>query len=955
MRKTALLIGLLLASTMLSAQVSEFKLKNGLTVIVSEDHTTPQVFGNIVVRAGSVDEPTDATGTAHYLEHVMFKGSQKLGTTNWEAEKVHYEKIIALYDQLAATPEEGRAAIQQQINEESIKASTYSINNEYQNMIQDIGGTALNASTGHDITQYYNLFPSYQLKKWLELQRDRFESPVFRGFQAELETVYEEKNMYSDNPYSQLNELFQKEMFGTECPYSRPIIGLSEHLKVPSISKLINYYNAYYVPENMALILAGDVNVNEARELAEATVGQWKQRPLPQRTAIQQPTISKNQVVKQKLTPYPVVLIGFNGATASDADRYKLEVLEGVLNNRNRTGLLDKLALDGDAMQVAFNVVPFRQAGIIMIQGIPVFDMAQMRFSSLKSLENTIMKAVQNLMDGQVDDWLIQSVKDNLIMTYELSKESHTSYGMTMAGAFAYGISIDEMQQYPERIKAITKEDVIATAKKYLDKPHLTMQSLQGTAKKDKIAKPSYKPLTPASGRSEYAKAWMAQEVKVPEFKPIDFQNDIKRNELAKGVNMFYVNNTQNDIFSLTIKYGAGTSDIRGLDHAISLMNQAGIMAQYTPYELKREFSKLGCTVNFGASDHITTVTMRGKEANLARACQLLARMLLMPSLDEKQMNRIIGSAIGQRQMESKDKDSQSEALREYLYYGKNSDYIDRLTNSEISAFRVSQLAADFIKATQYETEVHYVGRNPFDVAKNIISKNLAFPSNLKPAVKQERPLATYAENTILLLNNKDARQGDIYLYVRGDEYNKQQQAPIDAFNRYFGGGMNGLVFQELRELRSFAYTANSNYIYPTYDKETSFLYGYIGTQADKVNDAIEEFVKLISDMPQHPDRIQNVKNYLALSNLSTTPSVRSKSQLVSHWLDQGYTQDPRIDLLKGYQDMSFDKIMDFYGKHIKGRPISIAIVVNTKSIDKERLKKFGKIIEVKTSDIFKY
>lgn len=945
----------MLASTLLFAQVTEFKLKNGLTVIVSEDHSTPEVYGNIVVRAGSVDEPIDATGTAHYLEHVMFKGSQKLGTTNWEAEKVHYEKIIALYDQLAATPEEGREAIQQQINDESIKASTYTINNEYQNMIQDIGGTMLNASTGHDVTQYFNVFPSYQLKKWLELQYDRFESPVFRGFQAELETVYEEKNMYSDDPYTQLREMFLKEMFGDACAYSRPIIGLSEHLKTPSISKLIKYYKSFYVPENMALVLAGDVTVEQARELAEQTVGKWENRPMPQRTVIEQPVITKNQVIKQKMTPYPTLLMGFSGAKASDADRYKLEVLEGVLNNRTRTGLLDKITLDGDAMTVSFNMWPMRQAGVILVQGIPVFDMAQMRFGSLKSLETTILKTIQNLMDGQVDDWLIQSVKDNLIMTYELDKESMYSNGSTLVGAFAYEINIDELQKYPELIKAVTKEDVIAMAKKYLDKPHLTIQSLQGTAKKDKIAKPSYKPLTPATGRSEFAKAWMAQEIKVPEFKPIDFEKDIKRSEIAKGVNMFYVNNPQNDIFSLTIKYGAGTSDIRGLAHAVNLMNQAGIMAQYSPYELKREFSKLGCTVSFGASDHTTTVTMRGKEANLARACQLLSRMLLMPSLDEKQMNRIIGTQIGRRQAESKDKDTQSKALSQYLFYGKNSDYIDRPTNTEISAYRVSQLAADFIKATQYETEVHYVGRNSFDVAKNFISKNLAFPSNLKPASKSERQLANYNENTILLLNNKDARQGDIYLFVRGDEFDKKMTTSIAGFNRYFGGGMNGLVFQELRELRSFAYTATSNYVAPNYDKETTFLYGYIGTQADKVNDAIDEFVKLITDMPQHPDRLQNIKNYLELSNLSTTPMLRYRSQTVSNWLDEGYTQDPRIEWLKEYKNMTFEQILDFYSKRVKGRPISIAIVVNTKNIDKDRLKKFGKIIEVKTSDIFKY
>ncbi len=954
-RKVCLFVLFLLSSSLLMGQISEFRLSNGLTVIISEDHSTPQVFGNIVVRAGSVDEPVDATGTAHYLEHVMFKGSQKVGTTNWEAEKPHYERIIALYDQLATVPEAEREAIQLQINEESLKAGAYTLNNEYSNLIQAIGGTSLNASTGYDITQYFNLFPSYQLKKWLALQADRFENPVYRGFQSELETVYEEKNMYSDDPYSVLSELFLSEMFGEGSPYARPIIGYSEHLKTPSISKLINYYNTFYVPENMALVLAGDVNLQEVKELAEATLGKWQSRPLPQRTEAKQPKLEKNRVIKTKLTPYPMLMLGYQGIAVGDADAHKMDVLSGVLSNRTRTGLLDKLSLDGEAQMVALSPVSFRQVGIIMIQGIPVFDMAQMRFGSLKSLENNIIKTLNDLMNGQVDDWLINAVKDNLIMTHELGKESHMSNGMNLSRAFANGVSVSEMAKYPEKIASVTKDDVIALAKKYFGAPYLSMQSLQGTAKKDKIAKPKYKPVVPAQGQSEFAKAWINEPVQVPEFKPIDFEKDIKRSELAQGVQFFYNNNQQNSIFSLTIEYGAGTADIRGLEHAVNLMNQAGIMAQYTPYELKREFSKLGCTVSFSASDHRTYVSMRGKEENLARACQMLSRMCLMPSLDEKQMNRIIGGTIGNRQVEGRDKETQADALRQYLCYGNESDYINRLTNDEVKAFRVSQLAADFIKATQYQTSVHYTGKNSFESVKAVLGKNLAFPANLKAKQKGTTPLRSYTENTIYLMNNKDARQGEVYLFVMGDEYNKSQQPYADAFNQYFGGGFNGLVLQELRELRSFAYTASGYYSTPSLDKALGSIRGYIGTQGDKTNDAIEEFVRLINDMPQHPERLENIKVYLDLATISSTPTVRNKTSVVETWMERGYTEDPRIALVKAYKELKFTDIMEFYNQRVKGRPIAIGVVVNTKNIDKERLKKLGKVIELKPSDVFKY
>ena len=146
--KRILLFGVFIIGALwCNAQVSTFKLANGLSVILNEDHRTPSIFGSIVTKAGAVDDPTDATGLAHYLEHVMFKGSQNVGTYDWSKEEPHYKNIIALYDELGKVPEDQREAIQKKINEESLLAAQYTINNEYSNLIQAIGGTNLNAGT----------------------------------------------------------------------------------------------------------------------------------------------------------------------------------------------------------------------------------------------------------------------------------------------------------------------------------------------------------------------------------------------------------------------------------------------------------------------------------------------------------------------------------------------------------------------------------------------------------------------------------------------------------------------------------------------------------------------------------------------------------------------------------------------------------------------------------------
>lgn len=956
MKRFILLLPLFLAFS-LSGQISTFKLDNGLTVIVNEDSQSPSILGCFVVKAGSVDEPADATGLAHYLEHVLFKGSQNIGTTNWDKEKVHYNKIIALYDQLAKTPETEREAIQQQINEESLLAGQYTINNEFSNLIQAMGGTSLNAATGYDMTFFFNVIPSFMLNKWLVLQADRFENPVFRGFQAELETVYEEKNMYSDDAFSVLQEEFTQLLYGAGNPYARPIIGLTQHLKTPSISKLIEFYNTFYVPSNMALVLSGDLKVDDAKKLVEETLGKWKSTNDIKRAKIEELVIEKKSTIKMKLTPMPVVLLGYKGAPSGSADTYKLSVLGNVLNNSNKTGLLDKIVLDGDIQGISVSVSSQRQAGDITIMGIPVYDGPQRRYGSLSRVESDIVKTIKQLIDGNVDDWLIRSVKDELIMNFELAKESNLNYGMLLAQAYATDIPISDHEKYVEIIKGITKEDIVALAKKYFDAPYTVLQSLVGEPKKDKLSKPKYKPIVPAKGQtSTLAKKILDEKVEIPPFKPIDFTKDFSMGELAQGVTLYHTQSPESNIFSLTIQYGAGSAEIPGLNYSVNLMNRAGVMALHTPYELKKEFSKLGCTVNFSNNKSYTYVTLRGKESSLAKACQLLSRTYLMPSLDEKQINSLIGGQLGARSMESKDKDAQSRALNEYLRYGKNSSFLNRLSETEILELTVSKLAADFIKATQYVTTVHFTGKNTYDVVKNILTNNLAFPANLKPTNSPvSTPTAEYAENTVYLINNKNARQGEVYFFIQGDDYQLDQSPVVDAFNEYFGGGFNGLVLQEIRELRSFAYTASANYNTPPVANRKSMLTGYLGTQGDKTIDAVSEFLRLINDMPQYPERIENIKDYLHQATVSSSPSVRQITQVVENWKQSGYSEDPRVNWVEAYNALTFDDLVKFYNQKIKGKPVAIGIVVNTSLIDTKQLSNFGKVVKLDSKKIFKY
>ena len=200
-----LLPGLVLAQTDFQTfendplNLKQTTLKNGLTVYLIEDHNKPDVFGGLAVKAGGKYDPADATGMAHYLEHMLFKGTTTLGTIDFEKEKEYLDQIDALYDQLGKTKDEAkRKEIQDKINENSVKATEYALPNEFSNLVNYMGGTRMNAFTTEDMIFFFNHFPPNQMNRFLDIYAHRMDKPVFRLFQSELETVYEEKNQRSE-------------------------------------------------------------------------------------------------------------------------------------------------------------------------------------------------------------------------------------------------------------------------------------------------------------------------------------------------------------------------------------------------------------------------------------------------------------------------------------------------------------------------------------------------------------------------------------------------------------------------------------------------------------------------------------------------------------------------------------------------------------------------------------
>jgi zinc protease len=956
--KTLIFTGLLsLMASILFAQtnplkVETYKLNNGLTVYLNADHTMPMVHGMVLVKGGGKRDPKDATGIAHYFEHIMFKGTNEIGTINYAEEKIYLDSISSLYDELGKTKDEKmRIGIQQEINRISIKAADYAIPNEFNRIISEMGGKGVNASTGPEYINYYNSFPSNQIEKWLEVYSHRFIQPVFRLFQSELETVYEEKNMYADDA---LNTFFEKfmEKFYKNSPYGQQtILGSSEHLKNPSLSKMAEYFNTYYVAQNMALILSGDFNPEKIKPLIEEKFGKWRSGRVPEKLVLNEDPFKGREVYKKRMTPVKVGIRGYRTIPKNHPDEIAFEICANLLSNSSSTGLLDQLRTDNKLLFSGTMNNHFEEIG-----GTFIFFVPKIVGQSLKNAEKHVTASLNLLRNGHFDDELLQAVKTSMKKQHESGLEDMRNRTYAISNVFVYGNNWEDFLLTPQKIDAISKEDIVKIANTYFSDNYFIFLSKMGFPKKDKIKKPPYKAVQPKNSDKKSDYAHKIEEMPIEEMDPrfIEFGKDVVFHKISEGVDVFVTPNPINKLFSISLIFGKGNYQDPLVKQAASMFGNANPNGmKYS--EFKRKLQLLGCSFNASSGLSTTMITISGLEENLEPSLKLISQFFKNISLEEKHLKKLVQDFKMDVKFETKDIATKGDALSEYALFGKNSNYLSRLSESELKKLNVSQIVSKMNEILSHQFEVHYCGTRNADEFVDIFQNCFETGENLKQKSKLIEPgRQVYKENTIFLLDDSKAVQSHIYFIVEGSVNDEQSMVKLEAFNDYIGGNMSSIIFQEIREYRSLAYGSSGRYIASYYRERPGYFKGWLSTQADKTLEAVEAFTGLLASMPEKPERIESVRKNLSLSINANQPGLRSKSIIVSRWKNQGYNNDPRKTRYSDYQNVSFDEILEFYQNNLKGRPWIILIAGDLKRIDLESLKKFGTIKTVKMDDLFK-
>lgn len=935
-------------------EVKTFTLKNGMTVWLNEDHSQPKVFGAVVVNAGANDCPN--TGIAHYFEHILFKGTDKIGTTDYEAERPWLDSISAQYDKLALTTTTAeRMAIQSHINELSVKAAEYAIPNEFNNLISRYGGSGLNAGTSYDYTMYYNTFVPQYIAQWCELNSERLISPVFRLFQGELETVYEEKNMYSDNIIMPAMEKFMATAFeGT--PYEYPIIGSTENLKNPKLSEMRAFYDRYYVAGNMALILCGDIKGDSIIPVIERTFGRIKPGTAPARR-INKPKDFDGKTTVGLKVPIPLIkAIGrcYHGPKVSDRDAVALDVATKLLMNDQQTGLLDSLTDAGKWLMGFAGYIANRDAGTIIVGAAP-----NIPFASKKKAEQLFVAQIERLKTGDFSEETLEHIKKESTRDWLTDMEDINKRANMMIAAYTETGSWDKYLKTKESVKNITKADIMMVAGKYLDSKYVTLVKKFGTYGKDKVSQPGYKAITPKNSGSEsaYAKALDSIPVNPVNIKLVDFKDDVSTTEISPLAKLYSAPNPMNDVFSMQITYRTGSMNNPIYSIVNELINDLGTDS-LSRTGLGKAFQQIGTTVSQNIGAKTFTIEISGFDSQLGTSLRLLGHFMRHVKGDDKKLKDIKKSHNVTIKTFDKSFDNIFDAVREKVIYGDHSlyftgmpsmDEVKKITNRDIlSAYSALQKA---------ECSITYTGNVPADSVKMLIEKHLP----CKPEEKHKdmhREYLSVTKPTVYVYQAPEARQNIIGTYISLPKAPSADERAVSAlWGAYFGGGMSSLMFQELREFRPFAYYAAGSMIYPpknAHGQSPTAFVTTMGTQADKTLSALGVLDSLLNDMPIKEKTFCTAKQSYKNDINNSYPTFREKAAYVEGKVFLGYDHDPNKDLSESIGKVTLADICDYYTNNVKQTPRAIIIVGKIDKTMMESLKKYGDVRILTKKDIIK-
>ena len=969
MKKTSLLSVsiLLLAMTLLAVGCKRYEtvpgdalktkiytLDNGMKVFMSVNKEQPRIQTYIAVKVGSKNDPSETTGLAHYFEHLMFKGTEQFGTMDYAAEKPMLDEIEQLFEVYRKTTDEAeRAAIYHKIDSVSYEASKLAIPNEYDKLMALIGADGTNAWTSSDETVYVEDIPSNQIDNWARVQADRFRHCVIRGFHTELETIYEEKNMSltddGDKVWDAINAgLYPHHPYGLQTT-----LGSQEHLKNPSITNVKAYHDVYYVPNNIAICVAGDFDPDEMVATIEKYFGDWEPNPeIPTLKFEPEEPITEPLVRDVYGLEAENLALAWRLPGASDLKTNSVATIASAVLYNGQAGLLD---LDVNQQQKAL----FAYGGV---QGMADYSTFLVfanpkQGQTLEELRALLLDEVAKLRSGDFDAELLTATVNNIKLSQMRQLESNSSRARRYVSAFIDGIDWKDASKIIDRLSAVTKEDVVAFANEYLgENAYLAVNKRQGEdTTVQRVSAPKITPIvTNRDKASDFLNEVQNSVVKPIEPAYLDFSKEMSRFTLKPGAEVLYKRNELNDIFTLVMYYNRGTQDDPALGLAMDYISYLG-----TPDMSAEEFASrmysLACGFSGGAGSSRTSIRVSGLSENMEEAVRLVEDLIANAVPDEAILANLKADLMKDR-IDAKLSQSRCfSALRRYAAYGPEFVAATTLSNADLMALTSEELLGKVRDLFEKGHEILYYGPMAEGALKTALNEahHVGEGAQLLPL---QHPKTLQTPSNRVLLAPYDAAQLYFVQYSNdGRKFDPANTPDFSLFNEYFGGSMNAIVFQEMREARGLAYSAGAYLSDPEFADDPYSFYAIIATQNDKMRQAIEAFDEIINDLPESEAAFTVARDAL-LSRLRTQ-RVKGVDVLFSYLdcRELGLDAPQTKEIFEKVQTATLADVVATQQKWVKGRTYTYAILGDIKDLDTKYLSTVGPVQQVSLEEIFGY
>lgn len=934
-----------------------YTLDNGLKVYLSKYDDAPRIHVFTAIKAGGKNDPADNTGLAHYLEHMMFKGTDEFGTKDYASEKVYLDSIEQLYNDYAQliNPTK-RAEMYAQIDAVSNKAASFAIPNEYDKIISLLGGKRLNAYTTNDRTVYTVDIPSNELERFLTLEGKRFKKIVNRLFHTELEAVYEEKNRSLDNDYWKVYEALYATIFPNHPYGKQTVIGTIDHLKNPSITAIKAYFDTYYRPNNAAICMSGDLDYDATIALIDKHFGNWEPNAaLPQWKKIQEPPLESPQNIDVLGPQEERVSIGYRFPGTS-SEEYKKVVLIDMLLNNSTAGLIDlNLMQQQKVLRAGSYVDDLNDYSVHTFYGTPKAG------QELSDVQQLILAQIDSIKAGAFEPWLLKAVVNDLKkseMEKDDSEYANHYRANEMVMAFTNDIPWVEKVRYFNELSNITKEELVTFANANYNDNYVVVNKRNGTDPKGKkVDKPAITkvPLN-RNATSAVQETIATMEIGKLQPKYLDFERDLQHYSLG-DLNIIHKENNDNDLFELNYIFDFANNASPKIGLALTgLLDHVGTNS-LSAEEIKKEFYKLGSSFSARSSsiNDRLILTLNGLNEHFEATLSLFEMLLKEANCSEEDLKKLIDRLKKKREDNLKNK---SFILWSGLFgkakYGATNPSNFVLSNEELDKLTVEDLTPIIKNISNYPHRVTYYGNlSPERLRKHIEHYHPITATKEAPAVTSLSE-QSHSGPTVYW-SHYDMVQTEMILLAKSTLYDSSKAAAIGLFNAYFGGGMNSIVFQEIREAQGLAYSVFSRYGEPKKKGLSNFMYSYVGIQADKQKEALSSMFNLIRDLPQS-------ENAFAIAKASILNQLESeritKSKVIDAFLDaedHGLTHDNRKNIYEEVQKMSMQDLMQFHKEYISSLDHTIVLIGNRNHIDFENLREYGKVVEVDINALFPY